>query len=107
MFAQFETTVGLPALKDGFVLAEIEVRVTVKGDIEGIAVDGSTEWDFVITELEGYAYKSAVEAEYQEIEKGSYLHTILTGELEKLSDFNEQAEEALGIALLDQRHAAE
>lgn len=115
MHASFETTVPLPALKDGFSLADIDVRVTVKGDIEGYAADGTAEWDFCIEFFEGSATKATPElcwkkrfaSEYQEIEKGSWLHTILTAELEKDPSFQEQAEQALALALLDQKHAAE
>ena len=111
MQATFETITDLPALTDGFSFAEIEVQVTVKGDIDGYAVDGCAEWDFCITDLEGWARKSTPEnrihGEYQKIEKGSWLYTILTAQLEKDPSCKEQAKEALLLVLLSHKNAAE
>ncbi len=107
MFAQFETTVEIPGLKEGYCLAEIDARITVKGDPDGTDEYGQLVWDWVIVGLEGYAHNGIPSnSEYQEIEAGSYLHTILTAQIEK-GNIEEQAYEALTDALNDAKHAAE
>jgi len=107
MQAQFETTAAIPATQEGYVFAEVDVLVTVQGQIEGINERNQREWDYSIVSIEGHALKSLRENGYETIPTSNPLYAILLASLEKDPSLREQAEEALTEAYYDALRAAE